>query len=303
MTWHVLGAGSIGSLWAVRLQRAGVAVRLLMRNAQRLTAYQQAGGLVLVEQGLARCHAITAECCDGNSPISHLLLACKAYDAAAAAASLAHRLTPDAVVVLLQNGLGSQDEVSALLSGRRCLLASSTEGAYRERDWRVVFAGRGHTWLGDPHDASPPPWLRQWHGANIACTWSPDINSRLWRKLALNCAINPMTVLHDCRNGDLRQHARQVDRLCDELLTLLQACGQTDAAPALHEEVWRVIEATAENYSSMQQDVAQGRRTEIRYLLGYACDQAQRRALNLPQLHRTRQQLLEHLERRGLPLH
>jgi 2-dehydropantoate 2-reductase len=36
--------------------------------------------------------------------------------------------------------------------------------------------------------------------------WSTDILTRLWRKLALNCAINPLTVLHDCQNGGLLGH-------------------------------------------------------------------------------------------------
>ena len=41
----------------------------------------------------------------------------------------------------------------------------------------------------------------------------------------------------------------------------------------------RVIQATAANYSSMYQDVANQRRTEISYLLGYACQAAARHQL------------------------
>lgn len=48
----------------------------------------------------------------------------------------------------------------------------------------------------------PPAWLADLRQAGIAHDWSLDILSRLWRKLALNCAINPLTVLHDCRNGE-----------------------------------------------------------------------------------------------------
>jgi hypothetical protein len=49
--------------------------------------------------------------------------------------------------------------------------------------------------------------------------------------------------------------------------------------------VERVIHATAANYSSMYQDVANARRTEISYLLGYACQAAARHQLNLPHLN------------------
>lgn len=301
MTWHVLGAGSLGSLWAARLARAGLPVRLILRNSERLAAYRQAGGLRLVEQGVARHYAIPAELPQADAPIQRLLLACKAYDAEAAATGLAPRLAAGADVLLLQNGLGSQDAVAQRLPGQRCVFASSTEGAFRQADFQVVFAGQGHTWLGDPASPPPPAWLGDLQAAGIPHQWSPDIPARLWRKLALNCAINPLTVLHDCRNGGLREHPAEVASLCGELVELLQRCGQPAAADGLHDEVRRVIEATAANYSSMHQDVAQGRRTEIGYLLGYACAAARRHGLRLPHLWHLHRRLQAHLAARGLP--
>ncbi|WP_439859564.1 putative 2-dehydropantoate 2-reductase [Pseudomonas sp. MBLB4136] len=302
-TWHILGAGSLGSLWAARLARAGVPVQLILRDAERLAAYRRAGGLTLVEKGQARQFPLDAQTATDPAPIQRLLLACKAYDAEQAIAGLAPRLADEAEVILLQNGLGSQDAVAARVPQARCILASSTEGAFREDAWRVVFAGHGHTWLGDPLDLTPPPWLAELERAGIVHDWSLDILGRLWRKLALNCAINPLTVLYDCRNGDLRQHPAELATLCDELAELLHTCGQPAAADGLHEEVQRVIQATAANYSSMHQDVAQGRRTEIAYLLGHACAAAQRHRLVLPHLTALHQRLLKHLGARGLPSH
>ncbi|MBH3340088.1 putative 2-dehydropantoate 2-reductase [Pseudomonas mendocina] len=302
MTWHILGAGSLGSLWATRLARAGMPVRLILRNPQRLEAYRQAGGLTLIEAGQAQQYAIAAELPQTDTPIQRLLLACKAYDAQDAVTSIATRLAPGAELLLLQNGLGSQDEVAQRLPGQRCLFVSSTEGAFRPADFQVEFAGHGHNWLGDPGNPQPPTWLNELQRAGIAHQWSPDILSRLWRKLALNCAINPLTVLHDCRNGGLAEHPAEVATLCAELAELLQRCGQPAAAEDLLEEVRRVIHATAANYSSMHQDVAQGRRTEISYLLGYACAAAQRHQLHLPHLQHLQQRLLGHLQARGLPV-
>lgn len=303
MSWHILGAGSLGSLWAARLARTGVPVQLILRDAQRLQAYHQAGGLTLVEQDQARLYPVPAQTADSTQPIQRLLLACKAYDAEAAIAQLAPRLVPGAELILLQNGLGSQDRVALQVPQARCILASSTEGAFRERDFRVVFAGHGHTWLGDPRNPTPPAWLNELEQSAIVHDWSLDILGRLWRKLALNCAINPLTVLHDCRNGGLREHPAEIASMCVELGELLQRCGQGAAAHDLHEDVLRVIQATAANYSSMHQDVSQGRRTEIAYLLGYACAAAQRHGLTLPHLQALHARLLAHLDARGLPSH
>ncbi len=299
--WHILGAGSLGTLWAARLARAGVPVRLILRDDARLASYQAAKGLTLVEHGEAHTFPVIVETPDSPEPIHRLLVACKAYDAQGAVAQLQHRLAPDAELILLQNGLGSQDAVATQLPQARCIFASSTEGAFRDGDWRVVFAGHGYTWLGDAGHPTPPLWLDDLHAAGIPHEWSTDILTRLWRKLALNCAINPLTVLHQCRNGGLQAHQCEVATLCAELAELLECCGQPAAAEDLHSEVERVIQATAANYSSMYQDVANARRTEISYLLGYACQAAARHQLSLPHLQQLQVRLVEQLLARGLP--
>ncbi|PTT88196.1 2-dehydropantoate 2-reductase, partial [Pseudomonas sp. HMWF005] len=124
--WHVLGAGSLGTLWATRLARAGLAVRLIVRDAERLRSYNAAGGLTLVEHGEANTYAVPAQTTDDPEPIRRLLVACKAYDAENAVAGLASRLTADAELILLQNGLGSQDAVANRVPQARCISASST---------------------------------------------------------------------------------------------------------------------------------------------------------------------------------
>ncbi|SNS23934.1 putative 2-dehydropantoate 2-reductase [Pseudomonas segetis] len=301
--WHVLGAGSLGSLWAARLYRSGCDVELILRSPQRLAQYQQAGGLTLTENGQVHCYPVPATSIDNCGPVSLLLLACKAYDASAAISQLAPLLTADAEVILLQNGLGSQDQVARLIPKARCILASSTEGAFRQADFSTVFAGQGHTWLGDPQQSSSPSWLEDLQRAQINHDWTEDIASRLWRKLALNCAINPLTVLYDCRNGGLLEHQAEVASLCNELSLLLHAYTTPSTAAGLHEEVLRVITATAANYSSMHQDVAQKRRTEVAYLIGYACAGAERKQLQLPKLSALNSRLGNYLAAHGLPRH
>ncbi|WP_295466650.1 putative 2-dehydropantoate 2-reductase [uncultured Pseudomonas sp.] len=303
MSWHVLGAGSLGGLWAARLFRGGEPVRLILRDRTRLAQYRAGGGLRLTEGDTTSLYPLPAEAPEAGNSIRRLILACKSYDAEEAIASVAARLEPDAEILLLQNGLGSQDAVAARVPRARCLRASTTEGAFRETDFHVVAAGAGQTWIGDQLGTqAPPPWLDTLTALGFTLRWTDDIDARLWRKLAINCAINPLTVLHRCRNGELRQHASEVADLCSELAALLEAMGLAPAAQGLQQEVEAVITATANNRSSMLQDVERGQRTEVSYLLGHALPIAQRLRLPVPQLEALHQRLRARLEERGLPV-
>ncbi len=302
MTWHILGAGSLATLWAVRLYRSGQPVQLVLRHAGRLAAYHQAGGLRLEEGTPSPPYPIPAGCPDSPQPIQRLLLACKAYDAEAAMASLAPRLAAGASILLLQNGLGSQQTLARQYPALRLLEVSSTEGAWRRADFQVVRAGTGQNWIGPLQPGPAPDWLADLQQAGIPIQWTSGILERLWRKLALNCLINPLTVIHDCPNGALRQWPEQLQALGDELVRLLQAADQPAAAEGLLETAWQVIDATAGNYSSMLQDVRQRRRTEQAWLLGYALQQAQALRLECPRLVQLQQQLLQRLQVLDLPL-
>ena len=305
MLWHIQGPGSLGCLWAARFAAAQQPVRLILRNPDARARYQKIGAVRLSDANLqqTQSYPISAQLPAHSEPISHLLLACKAYDATAAIAQVAHRLNQDSLVVLLQNGLGSQQAVQALVPDIRCIVASSTEGAYLTEPFHSVFAGQGEIWLGSlDKKAEPEGLINCCHSAQIPCTWTAEIDTSLWRKLAINCAINPLTVIHDCNNGALIAHANLINTLCAELQSLLKAAQHPAAAQDLQQHVWQVIEKTAANSSSMRQDVHNKRRTEISYMTGFACAQSIALECPTPALHALHAQLQTALSMRGLPI-
>lgn len=304
MTWHILGAGSLGCLWAARLLLAGQQVRLIMRPT-RLEKFQAAGSQLLFTdlQQQTSSLPVLAETADSGPAVQRLILACKAYSAAEAVAGIRYRLSPGSQVILLQNGIGSQQQVRELLPASEILIASTTEGAWLKDDFHCVHAGPGQTLFGSlDRQASPPGWLGQLNGFGIPCQWHPEIHDVLWRKLAINCLINPLTVIHSCRNGELVQHLPRIRLLASELELLLQTAGQHEAARDLYANVRQVIDNTAANTSSMLQDVQQRRRTEISYITGFALQQA--KALGAPhqQLLVLHEELQQQLAAQGLPL-
>ena len=300
---YILGAGSLGLLWAARCARAGVDCRLILHSAQAAADWQARGNRVLLEeQGQLLELRVPAERAqDSQQPIHRLVVATKAWAVSEALDSLAPRLHEHGQLLLLQNGLGSQQAVSQRFPSRRVLYASVTDGAWKRAANHVVWAGAGQTQIGDPQQQPAPDWLGLLSRAKIDWQWQPDILPVLWLKLAINCAINPITALHDCPNGEVPERAgASFDLLLSELHALLQSQGVGLTLAELRDHVLGVIQATANNSSSMRQDLRARRRTEIDFILGHACRTARRTGLATPVLDTCYQQLQRRLAERGL---
>ena len=278
----MLGAGAMGCLFATALHRGDCATTLLLRDSDG----RETVPVVVERHGRPSTVELPAAPVAGRGPVSHLLVTTKAYDARRAIASIAHRLRNDSQVLLMMNGMGLADELRADFPQLDIYSGTTTEGAYRLAPQHVRHAGQGHTRIGQPGTAAPPAWYRQWSRAIDSCQWDNNIEEALWLKLAINCAINPLTAVHACRNGELASRlelAAQVALLCDEIALISRAAGQPRVATDLRRSVDQVIAATADNRSSMLQDVEDGRRTEVDYITGYLLNTA--RDFGIPAPH------------------
>jgi 2-dehydropantoate 2-reductase len=290
--WHILGAGAIGSLFGSTLVRAGVDCTLLLRRADH--GYRE---LQVEEGGRITATALACSAVTAGGTINRLLVTTKAHQALDALQDVHHRLSPDATVLLLMNGMGLAEDVSRQFPGARVYCGTTTEGAYRRSPQHIVHAGRGVTLVGSPEGRAAPDWFATWEAADLDCRWTGDIRSALWHKLAINCAINPLTAIHRCRNGKLiadPELHRTVHELCDEIVAVSRALGFTTTAADLHTTVEQVAAATAENRSSMLQDVTAGRPTEIDHITGYLVSQATLLGIAVP-LNRALLEAVKHV--------
>jgi len=215
--------------------------------------------------------------------IQGLLVTTKANQAVDAIAGVATALGPGAPVVLLHNGMGVLEALAEEHPRMTLLAGSTTEGAYLAGDV-LVHAGIGETAIGG-NSATPPGWFAPFAAGGERFSWSPDIAAVLWQKLLINCAINPLTAIHRCANGELQSDpvlAAEVEHLCAELATVSRArTGIGDNATIL-QSVRGVIAATAANRSSMLRDVERGRETEIEHINGYLVAEAHRVGVPCP---------------------
>lgn len=126
----------------------------------------------------------------------------------------------------------------------------------------------------------------------------PDITPYLWSKLAINCVINPLTALLQVRNGELLQpqYQPQITQLLREFILVAQASGQQFSLAQLQQLIAKVQQTTAQNFSSMQQDVANRRRTELNAITGFLLQQAAKFQLRIPAHQALYQQLCAQLQ-------
>lgn len=285
--WHVLGVGAIGSVMATALQRAGHSVTLLMRD----DTLPESGSVTLTLTKDSQTHSVLFEATSPaqlqacGATIEHLLVTTKSYDVVGAVNAVAQSLGANSHVLLLTNGMGLIERLRTAHPALTFFTGTTTEGAYRKQSLHTVHAGSGQTRIGGGTSHLAPSWFTHWQGAVANSSWDASIEDALWEKLAINCVINPLTALHDCPNGALAESQslrEQVKQLADEVCQVSYAAGFTKTAQTLHSTLATVIQGTAKNRSSMLQDVANGRRTEIEDITGYLLCQARRYGIPAP---------------------
>lgn len=287
-TTYVLGAGSLGLLYAARLGLTGKSVCLLVKPSQ---ANQLGLGITLSEGPADLAKRVFVRVLSPlNSPpeIQHLIIATKAHQAAPALNKWLACLSPNAEILMLQNGLGSQAEVAKLLSPEQTLLtASVTEGAYTTEPGAVIHAGKGQTELGlwsGSNTSAADRWVNTLTIAGLSAIKSEPIRPVLWHKLAVNAVINPLTAINAVENGALASHEfkPQVETLIAEINQLFQRLGIPEPTGGLAHKIEQVILATASNKSSMLQDFTAGKTTEIDYITASLLKAAQAAKIAMP---------------------
>ncbi|HEX6592014.1 MAG TPA: ketopantoate reductase family protein, partial [Moraxellaceae bacterium] len=296
LSWHVLGAGAIGGLWALRLASRGIPVTLIAHGDDagertlRIDNAEELPAQVFLQRPATDPGVVEA-----------LLVTTKSQLTADALKPLLPHLPQGIPVLLLQNGMGAE----TFLRWQRpdlCLLTGiSTDGVWRRERDHLVLAGRGETVIGADqaaHADIAQAIAAELHDPRWPVQAVDDIQRRRWLKLAMNCAINPLTAIHRCRNGELLQKPEALTTMqavCDEVAAVMTAEGMASDGATLFQAACAAAEKTAANISSMHADVAAGRETEIDFINGHVLARAAAHGIDAP----TNTALLERI--RALP--
>ena len=290
----VFGAGSLGSLVGGFLAREHEVT--LVGHDPHVAAVADDGLTVEGEFGFSVSPDATT---DGSGLRADLaVVTVKAYDTAEAARTLA--AGEYGAALSLQNGMGNESTLDERLD---CpvLAGTATYGAVLRDPACVQCTGVGEIALG-PYEggdsAAAARAARAFRRADLNVAVADDMPRRLWEKLAVNAGINAVTALSRVENGALfdgpaNDLARSAAR---ETARVARAADVSLPNPVAVAAVEEVATATADNGSSMLQDVREDRRTEVDAINGYVVDRAAEFDLDTP-VNRTLAALLRAWER------
>jgi len=270
----LVGPGALGCLLAFRLtsgdRNGEYSFTLLDHNVTRARALA-AQGIRYHYKGETEQAILPVSSSPSETGVAGVVILCvKSYDVSGCLSFIEPLLTPDTLLLFMQNGVAHL-EVDIPRHHGTPAYGTTTEGANLLGPGQVRHAGKGLTqfgFLGPVRDSAMEKLRRitaLFDSSGLKARMTDDILSRLWTKLIVNAGINGLTATLGCSNGELLTRpgaAEQMEQLVAEACAVALA-AEIDVPRDSLEITREVCEKTAANISSMLQDVRRKRRTEI----------------------------------------
>ncbi len=302
----IVGSGAIGRLFAAFLAKGSHEV-ILVDADQGVVDGINRSGLGLMELGESNPDTINefpVQAVSDPSTISDcdlVLLAVKSHATLVAAKSVLHLVGENSPILTLQTGLGNVEVLKKLLPSQHIIVAFTFMSATALGNNRVRQGGAGKTYMGTLNGHFSPG-LREickiFNECGIVSQMAHRIIGRLWCKVIVYSAINPVSSILKIPNGNLLSKMESVilmKKLIDEGKSVADAHTIDLVYPDLYALLFDACKQSSNNLSSMLQDLLNDRRTEIDAQNRAICDFAEEKGISTPTQY-TMVQLIKLLE-------
>ncbi len=280
MTFHkayVLGAGAIGSVFGAFLSREYDVT--LVGNKAHAEAVNRTG-LMLCGRTEEKFH-LKADTRIHDIPSQTLvILTTKAFDSARAIRGINEIVKNDTVILILQNGLGNEEVVRKEASKELKIIRAITTMAAE-----VLEPGRVRFWDGETivdWTGEGKKVLDMFSRCNLKTRATKTMNQEIWRKLVLNCIVNPLSAILGVKNNELVADSLRTIRrqIASECLRVAEAEGVSLETHVELEIDRRISRYT--NFSSMYKDLQKRGKTEIDFLNGRVVQLGRKHCIRTP---------------------
>jgi 2-dehydropantoate 2-reductase len=302
----VFGTGSIGSVYACLLHRAGAEVVCVCRSSYEAV---KSHGLVISSPvfGDLRAHPtvvknVAEAVTQSGSPFNIILVCTKATPRSTSEAIEAIRsaVVPGVTaIVIIQNGLGVERPFyeafpgTSIISGVAYLPTTQlSPGVFSHSEMERLHLGlyRPESDASPRTDALDLIAQRLTSGGATVCV-TEDIQGERWNKVLANGVVNPLCALSRCRDRELLETSSRAAALFRDVMSEIAAVGA--AAGYGHVITESSMEKQLKRSSarpypgvqpSMLSDAMAGRSMEVQAILGEIVQIAEEKRIAIPRL-------------------
>ncbi|MGV3487765.1 MAG: 2-dehydropantoate 2-reductase [Tuberibacillus sp.] len=275
----VVGGGAIGLLTAGYLSHF-ISVTLYVRRPDQKRRLEADGINIENGPGLIRDFAVKLSGDPWKEDI--IILAVKQPDLPSLLACHQQACTPGQTLMFLQNGTQHLSMVRDL-NYEHIFIGLVEHGALKKSDTEVIHKGMGQIKIGlirGDHERVEPLLNHPAFPMLLISDWVRAVDE----KLLINAIINPLTALFRVKNGELLSNSHYLNVMKMVFNEVMQVLHLKDEK-AQWDRLLQIARNTAENRSSMLQDIEAGRPTENEAILGDILQRGRKRSITLSITH------------------
>ena len=263
-----IGAGAMGGLFGSLMTESGLDVQLVDIWEEHVQMIKERGLQIDCDGQIRHVTLDIYTDYRMTRPADLAIIFVKGPQTAEAAEAAAEIVSPNGMVLTLQNGLGNADILVEIVDPKKVITGTTSYGSMVLGPGSIRHAGVGPTIIG--------PWAgadmgkvkeaaRVLSKGTIETEVKEDVKALVWNKLMVNVGINAIVALTHIKNGQLidLEITKELSRAAiEEGLSVAGALGINVRKDAV-EHCWWVAEETGKTRASMGQDADAKRQTEI----------------------------------------
>ncbi|MGL6105750.1 ketopantoate reductase family protein [Romboutsia sp.] len=264
----LIGAGAMGSLFGGFLSQKNE-VYLIDIWKEHVDAINTQG-LIIEEENKEKKFYPKATIDSSNLPTLDLIIIfVKSIHTSMAIKSHQNLINKNTLVLSLQNGYGNIEDLQTIVKKENIIAGTTSHGATVLNAGKIRHAGKGKTCIGaiESNSMDKVELIKNiMEECSIPTEISENILELIWSKLIINIGINPLTALLKVENGKLLNSNYTLNlmkKLVYEAIDVAKELNIYFDKETSLERVKNVAHLTANNKSSMLQDILNKRETEI----------------------------------------